>query len=281
MNEYCMEFLKKMYDDTVSDLSPKSKKGTSLIILILSKRKTNVRKSLKNSSHREGGHPGEVVKELLQAGLIKESALNEYVLTAKGILFVEEKIYHIDPDCYHEWIQKEYLDIDSEPISDRNRIVLLSVFATHCFSETNAALANTEEQRDSLLNLFKESESFLLDLGLIKKTIEDTNPKSKTLLAQITSQIDRLPDTTSFLFSSGKNKYYLQVSNKEGIDRKKITFLTKLILGPNPSYEQVEKLESFCEGATFNYSYKISSGSGFNDSKSRLLIKAGINDALI
>ena len=247
---------------------------------MVSRNSNTIKRALLASSYDSKTTKSGVMNTLCEDGYVREISPGKYVLTAKGIIYVEFKLHPLEVEHYINWIDREYLQMDMGPISDKNRVILLSLFAARCFSETSCATYSDTIHEQAFLELLNDCDQFLTLHGLIKPDSLNANSKSKSRVSSILNQIDKLPSSTGMKFTAaGDKKYYLNVLNNGGIDRQSITFITKIIMGDNPSLDNIQELEEFCNQSYREYGFVFSNSNQFDDAKSRFQLKNGMEDA--
>lgn len=278
MNEYCKNVLYEMYMDCIKNLG--SKKEDSLILSMISRNSNTIKRAFLAASYDSGTTKSGVMNTLNEEGYVREVSPGKYILTARGIFYVEFKLHPLEVDHYIDWIDREFLQMDAGPISDKNRVILLSLFAARCFSEESCATYADTIHEKAFMDLLNDSDQFLTMQGIIKPGSLNFNSKSKSRISSILNQIDKLPSSTGMKFTAaGDKKYYLNVLNNGGIDRQSITFITKIIMGDNPSLRSIQELEEFCNRTYKKYGFVFSKFNLFDDAKSRFQIENGMEDA--
>ena len=258
-----------------------NKKESSLIIQIISSNKNTVKRAINNGAYISSSEI-DVVEDLEKEGYVRESSPNKFTITAKGIFFVERNIRGIDDSRYESWLDSKYLNFEQEPLTDKNRVILLSLFAARCFSEGNSATYSDESSLQAFMSLLVESNSFLYNHGLIKEdALDSKDAKSKTTISSILGQIDKLPSSSGLLFVAKDKRYYLDVIKNQNIDRASIKLLTKIILGEKIDLESVNDLKKFCNNSYMKYGYIFKSGkSSFNGSMFQFELESAMDDSI-
>lgn len=281
MNEYCKDVLKEMYDRCLKELNKSSKKEQSLLISMIPRNGNTVKRSFLNSAKEIGSSQSTVMNTLKEEGYVKEVGPGQFILSARGILYTEFELLTLSIDHYTEWIDKEYLQFDNEPISDKNRVILLALFAARCFSEETCATYSNNAKESAFIDMLYESNEFLSSLGLVKPDCLESNNKSKSKISTILNQIDKLPSSTGMKFvAANDKKYYIDLISNGGIDRQSITYITRIIMGEKISFDHIDQLEKFCDDQYMKYGYIFATGTqSFDDSISQFQIRNGIEDA--
>lgn len=257
------------------------KKEPSLLISLTTRSSNTIKRSLINSALDIGSSQSSVMNALKDKDFIKEISPGKYILTARGIIYIEFELCPLGIEHYINWIDNEYLQVDNEPISDKNRVILLALFSARCFTEETCATYSDNTKENAFLDMLKDSYEFLSSLQLVKTDcLNIGNSKSKSKISVYLNQIDKLPSSTGMKFIAKDKKYYIDVLVENEIDRQSITFITKIIMGNNNSYDQINKLEQFCDNQYMKYGYIFTdTNQSFTDSISMFQIKNGIEDA--
>lgn len=268
-----------MYNKCVEKIA--LKKEPSLLISLTTRSSNTIKRAILSSAEDIGTSQSSVMNALKEKEFVKEITPGKYALTARGIIYVEFELCPLGVDHYIKWIDEEYLQIDNEPISDKNRVILLALFSTRCFTEETCATYSDNTKENAFINMLQDSYNFLSSMQLVKADCLDIgNSKSKSRISIYLSQIDKLPSSTGMKFVAKDKKYYVDVLSENGIDRQSITFITKIIMGNKNSYDQIDKLEQFCEKQYMKYGYIFTDNNqSFTDSISLFQIKNGIEDA--
>lgn len=281
MNEYCAGVLKEMYDDCMSEFG--AKKGQSLLIAMKSHTTNTNKRAFLNSARDCGSSKSAVMNSLNEEGYVKQIAPGKYILSARGILYVEFELSPLGIEYYIDWIDKEYLQLGDEPISDRNKVILLALFAARCFSEKTCATYSDARKENAFLEMLNESYEFLLSIDLVKKNCMGSgDSKSKSKMSSILGQIDKLPSSTGMKFVGKNSGYYVDVLSNGGIDRQSVTFIVKIIMGDKVASKHIDELEIFCKKQYLKYGYIFATGNeSFGDTISEFQIQNGIEDVAI
>lgn len=266
MYEKCLDEIDKKHDE-------------SLLTSMISKRSNTIKRAFINAAFEST--TSNAINSLKEEGYVKEIAPGKYILSGRGIFYVEFELKSLGVDYYIDWVDSEFLQMGNEPISDKNKVILLSLFSVRCFSEQTCATYSDSNKEKAFLNSLVDCEQFLLSTKLIKQSVlESNNSKSKSRISTILGQIDKLPSSTGMKFIAKDKHYYLDILKNGGIDRPAVTFITKIILDDSPTLEQIESLEQFCDNQFVKYGYIFSSGkSPFGDTISNFIIKNGMEDS--
>ncbi len=277
MNEHCASVLKEMYDDCLIKLGAKKEK--SLLIAMKSHTANKNRRAFCNAAKEMGSSKSAVMNTLCNDGYVKEIGPGKYMLSARGIIYVEFELCPLGVEYYIEEIDKE-IQLEDEPLSDKNRVILLALFAARCFSEETCATYSDISRENAFIEMLNESRDFLCSMDLVKKDCMDLgDSRSKSKISSILGQIDKLPPSTGMKFVAENKKYYLDVLSDGKIDRQSITFIAKIIMKDRTSFDSITELERFCKNQYTKYGYIFASGrQSFGDMVSEFQIQNGIED---
>jgi hypothetical protein len=265
LDDYSQTLLKNMYDDCISNLEKKKK---SLILISLDANKNTIRNAL-NASKIEGND--QLHANLISEGFIRCIDPGSYSLTAKGAWYVETEYYNFDINMVLEHLDMSKFMPDNSKINDKNKVLLLVLLASRCFTEDTCAEYSTEETENVFRNLFENSSNFLAKHGYVKsgELFSKTKASSKSELGNYTNSIDKLPSHTFYSFKSGNNKYYLDVAQGGIINKKFVSSLFKVAFGGNINISDIDDIVTFCNEQCmhFGYVYHLKSNISFSGSE--------------
>ena len=278
VNEYCKSVLNAMYVDCIQKLGVKNE--SSLLISMLSRNKNNVKRAFLSSARDQSPSQSSVMSTLKEEGYVKEVCPGQYIISASGILYVEFELFPLGIEHYVKWIDDVYLQLDNEPISDKNRVILLALFSVRCFSKETSATYSDNLREKAFIDLLYDCYEFLSSKQLVKPDcLDSSNSKSKSKISSILNQIDRLPSSTGMKFIASDKRYHIDVLCNGEIDRQSITYITRIILGDRYPFQQIDEFEHFCNAQYMKYGYIFTnSEQSFDDPFSQFQIKNGIED---
>lgn len=279
LSDIALDLLKDMYDQCLKKFDKKEK---SLWLLVVMSNSNTIKRAVKESSYNSPS-PSAIMDELIKSNYVCESEPGVYSITAEGILYVEKNIYHLDDGALVDWVNKKMM-FNNRKITDKNRIVLLTLLAARCFSDSACATYVEKDGEAAFLDLIRDSNTFLIDHEIIEKDAikVSSKQKSKSEISAILDQIDKLPSSSGMLFVARDKKYYLDVFEDGMIKVQSITMLTKIILGEKTSYEAISDLKVFCKKSYMKYGYIFRTGDVFFEGAMvDYDIDSGMDDALI
>lgn len=214
----------------------------------------------------------------------KTETLGNYTITAKGIWEIEQKKNILNITNLLEFLDDKLFNISKfaeKPLSDKQKIVILSMLAIRCFSEDSPLDLKTTEQ---ILNVVKETVDktyqLLKSLQLISKLNEDDlygKKGNEHPVSNLFRHTDELPKLTGGLFkAAGNQKYYLDLYNKDQISHDGIKSLFEKIIGEKKlTFIEMEMLSDFCQKISHEKSIFL-----FSDIKKHVFSKTKFDDVI-
>lgn len=253
LTEYEKVILKRIYDNSLEILSDKS---NSLVISSISSKKNSIAKCLINGAyHSSSDDP--TIRTLELNDLIRCYKPGQYILTAKGAWFIEETYYGRTINDMISKIDDKSFALNTEKISEKNKVIVLSLISARCFSEKTSLEYSTEETRGAFMALLRNSFELLSELGIIDSSFESMcKTTTKNEISSFLNAIDKLPALTYQIFSRyGRNRYYLDVVENDVIQKEKVISLFRIIFEGDIPLEFVEVLSTFCNNMPLEYGY--------------------------
>jgi hypothetical protein len=249
MNEY----LGNYYKELLNNLKSANKRLiNNSILLTFIKLKSNDRNLILNKS----ALPRHQTKRdehnlLLQRELIREAdgKIDQHVITAKGIWEIEKEKKIINDSQILAFIEKEYFTFigATRPLSDKEKMVLLSMVLTRVFSNEVAMHLTSDSVMDVWRDIFIIAHDFLRANNLVFSDSEhDLSQKEKGNAHPVfyrMVRLNNLPKSTHniFKYANEKRKYYLDINADSTEGLRQISFIFRLI------FEKVPDYELFCE----------------------------------
>lgn len=177
---------------------------------------------------------------LIKAKLIQGTGeFEEYVITAYGVWEYEINKNIISLDKLIEHINQKYfneIEKGDKPLSEKHKIILLSMIAARAFSETSAVSLHSEEQ---ILNTWEEiiwaSYKLLKDLKVVSEMTDLElfgKRGNEHKVGNFIRHSDGIPKGTKGIFTAaGDNKYYLNLYKDNSINNIGLEYLFKVIFG--------------------------------------------------
>lgn len=277
-------FYQKLYD-TVEKNRKKLDKG-SIFISFLNV-KSNVRGDLLRQSAIESFQfLPDIIMYLENNGLIRETeTAGQYVISAKGVWEIEK-----NNNVLNEAILLEYLDDKlfnlcksaEKPLSERLKVVLLSMIAVRVFSiDSPLDLKKTSEKTlNAVKDTVDESYNILKSLNLISKL--DTvdlygKPGNEHPVSNLLRHTDELPKVTRGIFKApGNQKYFLDVYKNGQVSKDNLKYLFEKILGDKKLQDsELISLSDFCCKIAHEKSIYL-----FDDIKNYIFSKSKYDDVI-
>ena len=277
------KFYQKLYD-TVEKNRKKLDKG-SIFISFLNV-KSNVRGDLLRQSAIESFQflPN-IISYLENNNLIRETEIaGHFMISAKGVWEIEK-----NNEILNEAILLDYLDDKlfnicksaEKPLSDRLKVVLLSLIAVRVFSiDSPLDLKTRERTLDAIKDTVDESYTILKSLNLISKL--DTldlygKPGNEHPVSNLLRHTDELPKVTRGIFKApGNQKYFLDVYKNGQVSKDNLKYLFEKIIGDKKlEVSELDSLSDFCCKIAHDKSIYL-----FDDIKNYPFLKSKYDDVL-
>lgn len=211
---------------------------------------------LEQSSFLSHLFPMDELRRLVDGGLVRHSAIDvkSFVITAKGIWFIEKEKEVITKQRFVDFVESEIL-VDKEigrKLSDREKTILFSLLCLRCFSADSCMDINDRDHEDQWLEVFNDCQSFLYSNGLIKAIGVF---KGKGLEHPVSAEMRRankLQKKTRFIYQySGRRQYFLKISKEEERALVELVSLHYLILDAEIDPDLLHGIESFCNDLAY------------------------------
>ena len=251
----------------------------SLVIRSVTATKNKIMESLRQGEYKTTDDY--LIKDLLQSGLIRMYAPGSYILTAKGAWVVETENMGYTVDDLLLEIDKKFgaMGEKTPVLTDRNKVVLLSLLATRAFSKEASLSYGDHSYYEAFWEALVKSFNILKELNLINTPLEklynDSGQKHK--IGSFLGNIDLLPAQTFGIFVSKNGTYFLDVFNDDyEMDESKLCHIIKSIFGV-VQISQVEMISNFCIDVSRSEGIIFSGGKGFSTSKWDMVIERCLN----
>lgn len=237
------------------------KENNSIFKRFLDMNKNSVLEHLDNSSISSDEVIPLLLNELIEEGLIRVGKeFSNYVITAKGVWEVEKNLEMIDFPKLLDGIDKKYNVKWGVKLSDKEKIVILTLIALRAFYEkTPFNRNNGDEFIRNAKEIIEMVHIFLSEN--IDKFNHDLKSKSKSkrrenLVNAIFARLDQLPGKTRGLYKFDNNKCcWLNIysDNENLISEEKLGYLLWKIFGGNLSIEKQNAISNFCNEILLRY----------------------------
>jgi hypothetical protein len=216
---------------------------------------TKILKTLEESCFESHLFKIKEIKFLLDEKLVRSSVydLKSYVLTSKGIWFVEVEKDLISLDKFIDFVEAEILtEKIVRKLTDIEKTILFSLISIRCFDINSCMDINESYRADQWLLIFTKCRDFLYSNKLLKdklkfKKIGHEHPASAEM-----RRINKLQIKTHFIYDfTGKKQYYLKIS-KGNKSKTELRFLFDLILSGNNEPDLLNEITKFCNDLAYN-----------------------------
>jgi predicted transcriptional regulator len=262
-----IKILRKFYSNFQYSLEVNKKfRHGSAILSSLEIAKTAIFKSLKDSAIESHKIPSDSIAALKENELIRSSdEISKYIITAKGIWFIEKYDKVIDEDKLVKYIDtKVFLGAfeDVKPLSDEEKIIIFSMLSARAFSNMSTV---DMKKDDAVKNIWKElflnCADKLTEMKIIKIQPGDIftgKADYEHPMSHFIRHTDKLPRKTKALYRApGENKYYLDVSFENEIKIFELGYLYWLIFGDKINITQIDELYEFCKQIAYDNCIKL------------------------
>lgn len=253
--------LKKLYFNLKTNLELDNKLKNKSILISFIEMKSNSRyRYILDSAQSLSQFSNNNINELLSSKLIRETVdINKYAITGKGVWTIEANSI-IPIEDFVEFIDAKYFDlaIDNENITDKEKVILLSLLTARAFSEISAInLKNDYLVLDACKRIIDNSYSILYEFKIVKK-INNLYGKrgNEHIVSNLIRHTDILPKKTKGIYKApGNQKYFLDVVNGDNdISVDKLSYIIKCILfkSDNIKYDKVISIYEKCKTHSYN-----------------------------
>jgi len=255
---YLDKFYKKLYNNINRE---KNFTKDSIIITFIKTTKNKARDLLRKSTIESNRLPKNIINKLQEKDLIRSADFpNEYVITAKGVWEIERNKEIITDDILIDFFDNRKFDFFGKikGLSDREKVILLSMIAARTFSKDSVVDLKKEKRiRDEWKNIVEDCYGKLKQINVITKGKKDDifgEARADPPIVNLFRHTESLPRKTKNIFKSrGKNlTYYLDLSKESEISKENLAFVFWLIFGDaltkdnnEPSMSKIQEINQF------------------------------------
>lgn len=188
-------------------------------------------------------------------GMITED-LDYIYINAKGIYYVENERGRFRIDDFIEFLNSKYFDLlekKHKPLGDRRKLILFFLISIRSFSKDSSLRLNRSvEVLDSIKEYIRSCTVLLTDLKVINKDgmieeLEKNKNESEHLVSNLLRHSEDIQIATEQIFNCpGGNQYFINVSENNNIDVRKLAFLFHKIFSNMLSQQEIEQISTFC-----------------------------------
>lgn len=282
--------LTSLYEKFVQNLRLSNKKliRKSALLTLIKLTSNDTYKIAINSSDKFDNIFRSEITTLERMGLIchpdDKEKLDEMVITAKGIWYIENSNKIIELDDILEYLQSTKFEFSSakQELIDTEKIILCSMIAVRVFSQDITMNLNTQEYCDKWQEIIEDiTIPFLQKNNLIKLvSVIDKKTGNEHPISYLMRHANNLPKKTNNLFSPTKrNQYYLALSiDNSDKCASQLAYLLKRIFPSLNSQELVDDLYEYFIGAAHNHSLFVTTSFEFITPSWDRLIKECLED---
>lgn len=263
---YLSKFYSRLYDNIERSSTKIVKK--SILVSFLNM-KSNSRHSLLNrSSILSSEVPRDIFEQMLIERLIRETdEVDRYVLTAKGILEIEQKKDVFTPQMLIQYIDDKFFDAFKDSVkslSDKEKIILLSLISARAFSaDSPMDLKKSDKTTEIWKEITDSSYDLLSSLNILKDLKKEdlygqnSDKRNESPVSHLYRHTDTLPKKTKGLYNNtlGKQRYYLDVCIDGPLSKEKLSFIfSKIFENKQLSYLELTDIYEYCIEISFSKS---------------------------
>jgi len=249
--------LEKFYKILKNNLIRHKKKLNSNSVLItLLKLTSNVRfRILEESKVSSGKISNIILKVLIENRFIRvsDTEIGKYYISPQGIWQIEEKQCIISNETLLAFLSNDWFKEIRKPISDKEKIILLSLLSTRTFSiNSSADLKKDDRSLECWKEIIESSFDFLKRNKIINSLKPDLYRKKGTKgnehdVSHFFRHSDKLPKKTMGHFiAPGRQKYYLEITENGEVSLEKLSYIYKLVFTDKLSFDFIIEIKEFC-----------------------------------
>lgn len=253
MNENELEYLYKFYNLLYNNFEIiKKSENNSLIYALLKTRDANRFKLIKRSIISSNIMPSDVLGSLISGDYIQNiDDLDSYVITAKGIWYIEKIKNNMNEDYFLKMINDNYIITkQKKDLDDKEKVILLSMIATRAFSKTSCVdLRKDIGIQDRWKKVIDDVYQFLFSENIIKKDrnqIFGHTGNMHIVTSLFRHNVKMVQKTMNIYTYSGKLEYYLDLYSDNIFYNDKLSYLFWKIFKENLTSDSVDKIVEFC-----------------------------------
>lgn len=253
--------LKKLYESLKTNLALDNKlKKQSILISFIDLKSNSRYRYILDSAQELSQFNKNDIKKLINDKMIRETEdINSYAISGKGVWTIELNSV-ISIESFIEFIDDKYFDlaISNNNVTDKEKVILLSLITARAFSETTAInLKNDNLVLDSCKRIIDNCYSILSEYKIIKKINNLYGKKgNEHIVSNLIRHTDILPKKTKGIYKApGNQKYFLDiVDDDDNISIDKLSYIIKRMLSNNTDvkYNDVISIFENCNKNSYN-----------------------------
>ena len=256
-NENSMKYLDALYDSLIIAIKEKGKKiiNRSALFTLMKMYSNDAYDVMLNSSIEIPDSVESDLAPLKQNNFIRRSELSSnrdnYIVTAKGIYFVESMRFGFDLSKMLDYIQEENMDfkIAKKPLSDKEKTIVTSLIALRSFDHDVSMDLNDEERSQKWEEIIKtkiipfiENKANVNSQNIFSQSAGHENPVSYLM-----RRANDLPKKTGNMFTSmNNNQYYLKIdATDKNLATKQIAYILGKVFQNIKSIEEANEIKKY------------------------------------
>jgi len=189
-------------------------------------------------------------------------------LTSIGIWEAEKRLNIINSEQLTNFIEKKWFNCFADfkqPLSEKEKIILLTTLAIRAFSKDSAVDLKNEKFHTGWADAVSLACEFLYENKITSdKKIKDIllpNTQKKMSLHPVIHFFrysEYLPKKTNGIYiAKGNNNYYLDIYRESRINIDNLVFLFDIIFQDKKNYILMDKVYEFCQKSSYDISVKV------------------------
>lgn len=246
----------RFFDNLKRDKVILKKKSVLLTIIASSSNiQSKISKILEESCFESHLFKINEIKILLDKKLVRPSVydLKSYVLTSKGIWFIEVEKELISTDKFIDFVETEILtEKRVRKLKDIEKTILFSLISIRCFDINSCMDINDSYHGDQWLLIFTECRDFLYSKKLLKEKLKFKKIGHEHPVSAEMRRANELQKKTHYIYDfTGKKQYHLKIS-KGNKGKSELSYLFNLILNGNSDPKLLNDIIIFCNDLAYN-----------------------------
>jgi hypothetical protein len=261
-NDFAYSYLEVAYDKLISSIRQAKKKlvGGSVLLAIMKLSSNELFNIISNSVIEVNRNSLSLLSKLEIEGLIKKTDIteksNSFVITCKGIFFLESKSKNLDINSILNFIELEKLDFSNahKELKNDEKIIILLLLSLRSFSKDTSMNLNDEDFCNKWEEIIENSTlPYLSENNIVNsKSIFSLKTGNEHPVSYLMRHANDLPKKTYNLFASTKsNEYYLNIitNDKEQAEGQISSLLGKVFVSIDSIQKERELINYLCSTA--------------------------------
>lgn len=260
LNENESRYLRRFYDILKNNMIKNTKiKYNSLFLSIFKIRENTRFKIFLKSTISSLSIPNDILNILILQEYVKTLGdIYSYVITAKGIWYIENNDEILNNDLIINFVNKEYFNFITKNLTSKEKVILLSLIASRSFSVNSAVdLKKDDYVKDKWKEIIEKSYEILFNLNVIHDYKDKiiSNPKNVHLVSSLFRHNNDMTKKTQTIYAfNRKQEYYLNIYFNDEFHEDNLSYLFYLLFEDKLNNEVIDSIIQFCNDISKNNS---------------------------